>query len=122
MRSIKCKRSRLLILSHYAAFELPQINYKSFNGRKYQFMYGLTVSTLVDPADVRSCVPLFENNIRRLQHKREEAERRHTFELEQTERQCQHEFAFLFELEVLLIHLSLFDLQLLSSFLYSILS
>ena len=53
----------LLILSHYAAFELPQINYKSFNGRKYQFMYGLTVSTLVDPADVRLCVPLFEYNI-----------------------------------------------------------
>lgn len=36
------------------AFELPQVNYKYYNGKKYQFMYGLAISTLVDPADVSS--------------------------------------------------------------------
>lgn len=35
-----------------AAFELPQINYDSFNGRKYQFMYGLEMYTVLDPTDV----------------------------------------------------------------------
>ena len=40
------------LLYTYTAFELPQINYEGFNGKKYQFMYGLAISTLVDPADV----------------------------------------------------------------------
>ena len=39
------------LLCTYTAFELPQINYEGFNGKKYQFMYGLVISTLVDPAD-----------------------------------------------------------------------
>ena len=36
------------------AFEFPQVNYEHYNGRKYQFMYGLGMTTSVDPADVSS--------------------------------------------------------------------
>ena len=43
----------LISIIHILAFDFPQINYKNFNGKRYNFAYGVTMEkALADEADV----------------------------------------------------------------------